>query len=104
MLGLYPGMAPAGQFIISSPSVTSGTIHNGSKAITIRTTNPGADNIYLRSIKVDGKVYPAYLIPARRLAAGATIELGMGKDPAQRLGDLYLASTDGFLLKAELPS
>jgi hypothetical protein len=53
---------------------------------------------------VNGKPYPAYMIPAKRLAAGATIELEMGNDPAQGLGELYVGSTDGFIQEADLPS
>ncbi len=104
LLGLYPVPAPAGQFIISSPAITKATIHNGKRAITIRTKNNSESNIYIRSIQVDGKAYPSYMIPARRLASGATIDLEMGSDPAQGLGELYIASTDGFLSKAELLS
>jgi len=104
MLGLYPTSAPAGQFIISSPSLTKAVIHNGKQDITILTRNNDGENIYVHSIKVDGRIYPAYMIPARRLAAGAKIELEMGSDPAQGLGGLYVGSSDGFIQSAELPS
>ena len=101
MLGLYPGSAPAGQFIISSPSVTKAVIHNGKKDITIKAVNNSDNNIYIKSIKVDGRVYPCYMISAQRLAQGANIELKMGSDPSRGLGDLYVASSDGFVLDAE---
>lgn len=104
MLGLYPGSAPVGQFIISSPSIEKAIVHNGGKEIRVESRNNDGDNIYLRSIKVDGKVYPAYMIPARRLAAGARIELEMGSDPALGLGDLYVGASEGFILNAELVS
>jgi putative alpha-1,2-mannosidase len=102
MLGLYPGGAPPGQFFISSPSLTKAVIHRGKKEIVIETKNSGDENIYIRSIKVDGRVYPAYMIPARRLVAGAKIEIELGNDPAQTLGDLYIGSSDGFILEATL--
>ncbi len=102
VLGLYPSGSPVGQFVISSPSVDRAVLHNGSHDVTIRARQNSPDNIYIRSIKVDGRPYPAYLIPARRLAAGADIELEMGSDPAQGLGACFIASTDGFLIKAEL--
>jgi putative alpha-1,2-mannosidase len=104
MLGLYPISAPAGQFIISSPSVTKAVIHHGSKNITVRAPNNSDKNIYIRSIKVNGKPYPAYMIPVKRLLAGATIDLEMSDDPAADLGQLYFGSSDGFILSAELVS
>ncbi len=104
MLGLYPGAAPAGQYFISSPSVTKAVIHRGGNVITVETRNNENTNIYIRSIKVDDKLYPAYMIPAQRLAAGARIELEMGSDPAQGLGNLYVSSSDGFVMDAELLS
>lgn len=104
MLGLYPGSAPAGQFFISSPSVTKAVIHNGKSDITIETKNNTGENIYIRSIRIDGQVYPAYMIPAQRLASGVKIDLEMGSDPAGGLGSLYLSSSDGFVRSAELVS
>ncbi len=104
MLGLYPVPAPPGQFIISSLSITKVAIHNGRKDIILRAENNDETNIYVNSIKLDGKVYPSYMIPAKRLASGATIDLQMGSDPGRSLGSLYIGSSDGFVLEAELKS
>jgi hypothetical protein len=104
MLGLYPGSAPAGQFIISSPSVTKAVIHNGKRDVTIETKDNDGENIYVRSIRVDGRVYPAYMIPAQRLVAGVKIDLEMGSDRSGGLGSLYVSSSDGFVRSAELVS
>ena len=104
MLGLYPSSAPAGQYFISSPSITKAVIRNGKRAITVEARNNHGDNIYVRSIKVDGKAYPAYMIPSKRLAGGTKIELDMGSDPKAGLGALYISSSDGFVQSAELSS
>ncbi len=104
MLGLYPLSSPAGQYVISSPSIEKAVIHRGANSITIETKNNTGKNIYIRSIMVDGKVYPCYMIPAQRLVSGAKIELEMGSDPALGLGNLYISSTDGFVQSAELIS
>jgi len=104
MLGLYPVSSPPGQYIISSPSIEKAVIHCGEKTISVQTKNNTGDNIYIRSIKVDGEVYPCYMIPARRLISGVKIELEMGSDPAEGLGGLYIASSDGFVLNAEMVS
>ena len=102
MLGLYPVPAPPGQFIISSPSIAKAVIHDGDKDIKIEAVHATGDNIYVQSITIDGKVYPCYMISAKRLASGADIKLEMGSDPARGLGDLYVAASDGFVLDAEL--
>jgi len=104
MLGLYPVPAPPGQFIISSPSVSKALIHRGTKDISLEASNNTGSNIFIYAIKVDGKPYPAYMIPAKRLVGGTRIELTMGSDPNRRLGDLYIGSSDGFILNAELLS
>ncbi len=104
MLGLYPTFAPAGQFFIASPSLNHAVIRNGKHAIAVDAKQNSAENIYIRSIKLDGKPYPSYLVPAERLAAGATIELEMSSDAQTTLGPLYLASSDGFVRAAELVS
>ncbi len=101
MLGLYPIPAPPGQFIISSPSIAGAVIHSGTGNITITTTGNSDKNIYVRSIRLDGKVYPCYMISAQRLKKGATLALEMGTDPAAGLGSIYVAATDGFVLDAE---
>lgn len=104
MLGLYPLSSPPGQYIISSPSIDKAIIHHGDNTITIQAKNNTDGNIYIRSIKVDGDVYPCYMIPAQRLISGVKIELEMDSDPSLGLGSLYIGSTDGFVRSAELVS
>lgn len=104
MSGLYPLASPAGQYLILSPSLTKTIIRHGKKSIVVKADNNSEKNIYIRQIKVNGKVYPCYLIPAEKLTAGAVIDLTMSSDPACRLGDLYVSSTDGFVRQAELVS
>ncbi len=102
MIGLYPVQSPVGQFIISSPAVDKAVIHRQGKDIVVRAIGNSTENIFVRSIKVDGKNYPCYMIPATRLAEGVTIQLEMGSDPRHGLGDLYVLSTDGYVQNAEL--
>jgi putative alpha-1,2-mannosidase len=104
MSGLYPLASPAGQYLITSPSLTKTVIHNGKKSITVRAANNSDENIYIKQIKVDGKIYPCYMIPAGKLVSGVTIDLTMSYDPECRLGNLYISSTDGFVRNAELVS
>lgn len=104
MIGLYPTFAPEGQYIITSPSVTKAVIHRGNKDIIVDAKNNIGSNIYIQSIKVDGKIYPCYMISAKRLDKGAKIELNMGSDSTGGLGKLYISSTDGYVENAEIVS
>ena len=56
----------------------------------------------IRSIKLNGNNYPCYMIPTKKLLSGVEIELEMGNDPLQGLGNLYVSSTDGFVGDVEL--
>jgi putative alpha-1,2-mannosidase len=103
MLGLYPVPSPAGQLIISSPSVTRAVIHHGDKSTIVQTHNNSDENIYISSIKVNDKIYPGYMIPVR-LAIGAKIDLEMSSDSTASPGNLYLSSSDGYIESAELVS
>jgi putative alpha-1,2-mannosidase len=104
MTGLYPVPSPSGQYLITSPSLTKTVIKNGKKSITVQVANNSDENIYIKQIKVDGKIYPCYMIPAEKLISGVTIDLTMSNDPKCKLGNLYISSTDGFVRKAELVS
>jgi putative alpha-1,2-mannosidase len=104
MLGLYPVPSPAGQFVISSPSLTKAVFNRAGKQLIVEAKNNSDENIYVRSVKVDGKLYPSYMIPAQRLAAGAKLELEMGNDATAGLGPLYIASSDGLILDANVIS
>ncbi len=103
MLGLFPVHSPAGQLIISSPSVIRAVIHHGDKSTVIQTYNNSDKNIYISSIRINDELYPAYMIPVR-LAVGARIDLEMSSDSTASLGNIYISSSDGYIESAELVS
>ncbi len=104
MIGLYPVNSPAGQYIITSPSFNRTEIHRGDRSITIKAQNNSEKNVFIRSIKLDDKDYPCYLIPAKRLIQGAKIDIEMSSNSTQGLGKLYIGSSDGYVVNAELVS
>jgi putative alpha-1,2-mannosidase len=104
MIGLYPVPAPPGQFVITTPSLRGAILGTGKAALSIRATPSGNSAMYVKAIKVDGKPYPSYMIPARRLAAGARIEVEICGDLAETKGGLFIGSSDGSILSAELVS
>ncbi len=104
MIGLYPVNAPAGQYVITSPSVTKTEIYRGDKSIIIQTKNNSEDNSFISSIKLNDNDYPCYMIPAKRLIQGAKIDIEMSSNSTQGLGKLYIGSSDGYVVNAELVS
>jgi hypothetical protein len=79
-------------------------IHHSNKDIIVQTKNFSDENIYISSIKIDGKSYPSYMIPAKRLIKGIMIEIELNNDSTKGLGDLYVSSSDGYVLNAEVIS
>mgnify|MGYP000991476581 CR=1 FL=1 len=102
MTGLYPLNSPTGQYLITSPALKETIIKNGENNIIVRALNNNENNIYIEKIKVNGKIYPSYLIPAEKLVSGMTIDLTMSDDPSCRIGNLYISSSDGFVRNVEL--
>jgi putative alpha-1,2-mannosidase len=100
LLGLYPIQAPAAQYVITSPAVTTAVIH-GIKDITIQANNNSPSNVYISSLQVNGTVFPSHMISGETLVANnTTITLGMAGTPS-RIGTMYITGADGEVLAAD---
>lgn len=81
-LGFYPN---AGQdlYLISSPTFANATIHleNG-KQVKIIAQNTGKENIYIQSLKINGKEWDKNYFRHSDIANGATLEFVMGSTPS----------------------
>jgi predicted alpha-1,2-mannosidase len=101
-LGFYPLQMGSPNYAIGSPLFTRATVHleNGKK-IVINAPHNSASNVYVQSLKVNGKAYNSTSLPHSLLAGGATLDFTMGPHPSswgsdgpptsisgQRLGDL----------------
>jgi predicted alpha-1,2-mannosidase len=83
MLGLYPMRMGAAEYIIGSPAFarTEVRLENG-RTLTVLARNNGPDNVYVQSLKVNGKPWTQAWIRHQDIAAGATLEFEMGSKPS----------------------
>ena len=57
-------------------------LENG-RTFTILAHNVSKDNIYIQSVKLDGKPYDRSYITHDQIMSGATLEFEMGAEPAE---------------------
>jgi hypothetical protein len=71
------------QYAIGSPLFTKATVNleNGKK-IVVNAPNNSASNVYVQSLKVNGKAYTSTSLPHSLLAGGATLDFDMGPQPS----------------------
>ena len=83
MLGLYPLRMGAPEYAIGSPLFERAEValDNG-RTLTVVARGNGPDNVYVQSLKVDGKPWTRAWIPHDAIARGATLEFEMGPKPS----------------------
>ena len=82
-LGLYPLRMGAPEYVIGSPLFTHVRValQNGA-TLTINAANNSRENVYVQSLKVNGKPWNKVWLPHDLLAAGATLDFVMGPIPS----------------------
>ena len=81
-LGIYPVTPGVGGFALDSPMFPSATVHLGNgRSIQIEGENAGADNPYVQSLIVNGKVYHRTWINYDSWSQGATLQFKLGPSP-----------------------
>ncbi len=81
-LGLYPLQAGSSNWAIGSPQFTRMTVHRENGDIVVNAPDNSTENVYVQSVKVNGKTQRAVSVDASRLARGGTIDFSMGPDPS----------------------
>ncbi len=82
-LGLYPLRMGAPEYVIGSPAFSRADVRlDSGKTLTVIAHGNSADNVYVQSLKVDGKPWPRAWIRHQDIAAGATLEFTMGSTPS----------------------
>jgi predicted alpha-1,2-mannosidase len=83
MLGLYPLRMGSPEYAIGSPAFARADVQleNG-RALSVIAHNNNPDNIYVQSLKVNGKPWSQAWIRHQDIAAGATLEFEMGDKPS----------------------
>ncbi len=82
-MGLYQVAPCGGVYIIGSPVVETATIELGEgKTFTIRSHGNSDKDIYVRSVKLNGKDYPYSYIRHSDIVAGGTLDFYMSGKPS----------------------
>ncbi len=83
-LGLYPLRMGAPEYVIGSPLFDQASVRLGpGKRLVVRAINNSAQNVYVQSLKVNGKPWRKTWIPHSIVAAGAVLEFTMGPEPSR---------------------
>jgi len=83
MMGLYPMRMGSPEYVIGSPAFarTEVKLDNG-RTLSVVAHNNGPENVYVQSLKVNGKPWKQAWIRHADIAAGATLEFEMGSKPS----------------------
>jgi predicted alpha-1,2-mannosidase len=86
-LGFYP-VCPASDFyVLGSPALKKAVLHlsNGNK-FTMTADNLSAENIYVQSVRLNGKDWDRPFLPYRELKHGGKLQFTMGPQPNKAWG------------------
>ncbi|WP_214073841.1 GH92 family glycosyl hydrolase [Mucilaginibacter sp. dw_454] len=86
-MGFYPVNPANGIYAIGSPILKNASmvLSNG-KTFSMSVKNPGKENIYIQSVKLNGKAYNKTYITQNDIMNGATLEFTMGTKPNMSWG------------------
>ncbi|MEV6010446.1 GH92 family glycosyl hydrolase [Streptomyces sp. NPDC051976] len=82
-LGFYPLQTGSDTYVIGSPLFTRATIHlDNGRSIVVNARNNSRSNVYVQSLKVDGKPWNKVYLTQNQLASGAVLDFTMGAEPS----------------------
>ncbi|GGU47268.1 hypothetical protein GCM10010211_08870 [Streptomyces albospinus] len=83
-LGFYPLVMGQGEYAVGSPLFAKATIHleNG-RDLTVNAPGNSARNVYVQSLRVNGKPWNSTALPHAPLARGGTLDFAMGPRPSR---------------------
>ncbi len=86
-LGFYPVCPGTPYYIIGSPSFEEATLHleNG-KQFTIKAKGASSENIYISSVKLNGKIYNKNYLSHSDIMNGGCLEFTMSNEPDKNWG------------------
>ncbi len=86
-LGFYPVAPASGQYVIGSPSVKEAVLDlSGGKKLVVKANNLSEKNIYIRSVKLNGKPWNKTYFTHKDIADGGELIFEMGNKPNKRWG------------------
>lgn len=81
-MGFYPVNPVGGIYELGTPLFPELKLHlNNGKVFTVLAPQVSKENIYVQSVKIDGKPYDKTYITHEQIMNGATVEFEMGSKP-----------------------
>jgi predicted alpha-1,2-mannosidase len=94
-MGFYPVCPASDYYVIGAPQVSKTTMHlSNGKEFTSTAENISDQNIYVQSVKLNGKTWNSPFMPFKELKNGGSIQFVMGPKPSQWGTDAALPATD----------
>ena len=85
--GFYPVHPANGVYVFGSPGVKKAELSlPGGKTFKVIASNNSDDNIYIQSVKYNGKAYDKAYITYDMISSGGTLEFEMGSTPNTKFG------------------
>jgi len=86
-LGFYPVCPASDYYVLGSPALPRAVIHlsNGRK-FTVIGENLSDRNIYVQSVKLNGKNWTTPFLPYREVKGGGTLVFRLGPEPNKDWG------------------
>jgi predicted alpha-1,2-mannosidase len=83
-LGFYPVCPASDYYVIGAPQVPKAVMHlSNGKKFTMTAENLSDTNLYVQSVKVNGRNWDSPFLPYKDLKNGGTIVFTMGPQPSQ---------------------
>ena len=86
-LGFYPVCPASDYYVIGSPALPKAVMHlSNGKKFTMTAENLSDSNIYVQSVKVNGKNWTSPFLRYGELKNGGTLQFTMGQEPSKEWG------------------
>jgi len=86
-MGFYPVFPANGAYVLGSPLFNKVTVNlDNGKKFTVIAKNNSPDNIYIQSIRLNGKSYFKSYLMHEDIVSGGTLQLLMGNKPNKQFG------------------
>jgi predicted alpha-1,2-mannosidase len=86
-MGFYPVNPASGVYCLGSPQLRKAVIHVGAgKTFVVLAPKAGGKNMYIQSVRLNGKPYDKTYLTHDDIMAGGTIEFTMGDMPNRKWG------------------
>jgi predicted alpha-1,2-mannosidase len=83
-LGFYPVCPASDYYVIGAPQIPKAVMRlSNGKKLTMIAENISDKNIYVQSVRVNGKVWDSPFLPTRTVSKGGSLVFTMGPQPSQ---------------------